>query len=674
MKSLNPIRMRKKKQELTTGLRSRRSFVSKSFYIVSDENICCIYTERDLAKFFIGMKKNSVLTIDLEDTGNDFIDGEIFCAGFGLKQSNGIWKYGIVNFLDENNCELDNDIVGAFIKKLYDNGLIKTIVAHSFNHEYKWIRSIWNLDIDGYHRFCTLVAGWFVNENRLSQGLKDVCKEVQVFYSKDEKKYGAKFSEIDTDKQYRYSGKDIVAESRLFDLRTEQLEELELLEMFYTQEMLFNWTCGLMEWNGAYVNKPKIYDIYINLNHLLRRIAKGLKKIAGREFVPTPSASKQLTYVLFDKLGLKPLSFGTAKTCDTCGKNLSKKTDYKCTEHPDSSTSFIPSSGADTLEYYQKEGNKFCDMLLEYRGLAKLRSTYIEPLPNMILSDGRIHTSYKQHGTKTGRLSSINPNSQNFPAGDKDKVGVRSVFEAPKGWVFIDGDYSQLEPRLLAHFSEDPTLLKTYKNNLDTYIISATKVFNMKYSEITKESEERDIMKTVALAVYYGMGIKSVAKKLGISYEQAKHFVDEYKKLYSRIFGKYGFKNWLIETAKENRGTIFTLLGRPRRVPEIFSHINGVRFHAERQLFNSLPQGSAGDILRLLQIRFYEEFSFKELQNIMMIFQIHDELLFQCRNGYQLEYEKRIKHIAEDFSDVGLELRCPLVFNTKIVNNWGEVK
>nr|NIP37573.1 DNA polymerase I [Candidatus Dadabacteria bacterium]NIS07303.1 DNA polymerase I [Candidatus Dadabacteria bacterium]NIY20941.1 DNA polymerase I [Candidatus Dadabacteria bacterium] len=300
-------------------------------------------------------------------------------------------------------------------------------------------------------------------------------------------------------------------------------------------------------------------------------------------------------------------------------------------------------------------------MMLEYRALTKLKSTYIDSLPKLINSKtGRIHTSFNQVGTSTGRVSSSDPNLQNIPIRSEEGMKIREAFVADKDYKILSADYSQIDLRLLAHFSEDKSLIEAFNSGSDIHNRTASEIFGVKGGDVT--ADMRRLAKNINFGIIYGISPFGLAKQIGTAVNQAKDYIDQYFSRYSSV------KQYLdnsVRTAQE-LGYAETLIGRRRYIPELRSSDRSARGFAERAAINTPIQGSAADVINMAMINIHTELkaNFKS----KMILQVHDELLFEV-------HEDEIKAFT-DFVKTKMEgawkLKVPLTVDINIGSSWAE--
>lgn len=319
------------------------------------------------------------------------------------------------------------------------------------------------------------------------------------------------------------------------------------------------------------------------------------------------------------------------------------------------------STNEDTL---QKLAGKhpIIDKILEYRMLQKLVSTYVDPLPEQISPvTRRLHTSFNQAVTSTGRLSSTNPNLQNIPIRDVKGREIRKAFVASPEHVFVSADYSQIELRLMAHFSKDPVMIEAFKNNEDIHRTTAAKVFKVEPENVTRE--QRNKAKTANFGIIYGISAFGLADRMQISRSEAKQIIDSY---FETFPGVKDYMNKCILTARE-KGEVYTLTGRKRRLADINSQNSVVRGNAERNAINAPIQGTAADVIKIAMVNIHREFAKQDLKSKMLL-QVHDELNFDVPKG---ELEKATAIIKEQMEHT-MTLDVPLTVEIGTGNNWFE--
>ncbi len=348
------------------------------------------------------------------------------------------------------------------------------------------------------------------------------------------------------------------------------------------------------------------------------------------------NSPKQLGDVLFNKMQLpKPLKYGKGKVISTAQDVLEELAEH----HP------IPA------------------LVLEYRQLAKLRSTYLDSLPNLVDAEGRVHTTFNQVGTATGRLSSTNPNLQNIPVRTALGREIRAAFIPAPGNLLMSADYSQIELRLMAHFSQDPLLLNAYRTGQDIHTLTASEVFGIPVSQLDKETRNR--AKAVNFGIVYGISPYGLAAQLGIDQKEARAYIDNY---FERYAGVRRFIDETLETVRRDQA-VRTYFGRVRPIPDIQSRNPNMRGFAERTAINTPLQGTAADLIKLAMIRLDAEISKRNLRSKMTL-QVHDELLFDVLPAEAEELRTLVQHEMEHVA----AFTVPIVAEVGLGPNWRDIK
>ncbi len=410
------------------------------------------------------------------------------------------------------------------------------------------------------------------------------------------------------------------------------LRETGMEELYHTVELPLVSTLYDMEQTGMAVNLSFFGEYSKQLKEGIDRLEQEIYRLAGEEF--NINSPKQLGVILFEKLKLP----GGKKT----------KTGY--------------STSADVLEKLRSE-DPIVEKILEYRQLAKLKSTYADGLPGFVAEDGRIHSKFQQMITATGRLSSAEPNLQNIPVRMELGRKIRKAFVPAKGCVFVDADYSQIELRILAHLSGDEQLIRAYREAEDIHRLTASQVFHTPYAEVTPQ--QRSNAKAVNFGIVYGISSFGLGQDLNISRKEAEEYISRYFETYPKI---KQYLDSLVEEAK-TKGYVSTLFGRRRPVPEIASSNFMQRSFGERIAMNSPVQGTAADIMKLAMIRVDERLK-KDNSQARLVLQVHDELLIETPLA-EMEY---VKGILREEMEAAADISVPLEVSVSTGSDWYETK
>lgn len=421
---------------------------------------------------------------------------------------------------------------------------------------------------------------------------------------------------------------------RLAPVLRKQVEEQGLAEVYEKIDLPLAAVLAEIERTGIRVDPKALEKMSESMEKVVRRLEKDIWKLGGAEFnVNSPA---QLAEVLFDKLNLQPPS----------RRGRSKER----------------STAADILEEMADQ-HELPAKVIEYREIAKLKSTYVDALPKLIHSEtGRLHTSFSQTGTATGRLSSSDPNLQNIPVRSELGREIRAAFVAEKGKILLSADYSQIELRIMAHFSRDPVLVEAFRNGEDIHARTAQEVFGV--GPLAQTAEHRRAAKAINFGIIYGLSAFGLAKQLGIEQKEAAQFISAYFTRYRGV--KEYLDNVLVKTRKT--GVAKTLFGRIRPITEINAPQMQLRNFAERTALNSPLQGTAADLIKLAMISIDQRLREKKLAT-RMILQVHDELLFEAPAKEKEALEKIVKQEMEGVH----KLIVPLVVEIGAGPNWRDL-
>jgi DNA polymerase I len=430
-------------------------------------------------------------------------------------------------------------------------------------------------------------------------------------------------------------GHELEAVRLLYDLITPQMEGLGVRRLYQEIELPLIPVLADMERIGVRVDPKVLQSLSTEMEEQLSGLTRRIYQAAGVEF--NINSSKQLGEILFEKLNLPMLK----KTRKTKGYSTDQA----------------------VLEVLA-ESYDLPRLILEYRQFSKLKSTYVDTLPSLIHPEtGRVHTSYNQTGTATGRLSSSDPNLQNIPIRTDLGRRIRGAFIPEKGCRFVSGDYSQVELRVLAHLAEDEVLIDAFRNNEDIHERTAREVFSE--AERANRAECRRMAKVINFGIVYGLSAFGLAQRLGISRDAAQAFIDAYFQRYQ------GVRAWLDRTIEETRrtGVVRTLFGRIRPIPDINSKDYAVRQFAERTAVNTPIQGTAADIIKIAMIRIRKALQNRGLSSKILL-QVHDELVLESPEGEVSQTQDILRQEMEQ----AVSLKVPLRVDMGLGDSWMEMK
>ncbi len=413
----------------------------------------------------------------------------------------------------------------------------------------------------------------------------------------------------------------------------ENLKESNMDGLLYHVEMPLVEVLAYMEYEGVKVDKEKLNELGSQFKEIIKKLESEIYEISGEEF--NINSPKQLGVILFEKLGLPVIK----KT----------KTGY--------------STNAEVLDKL-KDQSPIIDKIIEYRQIVKLNSTYVEGLLSIINPiDGRIHSSFNQTITTTGRISSTEPNLQNIPVKLEMGRNIRKVFISDKGCKLVDADYSQVELRVLAHMSQDETMIDAFKHNEDIHTKTASQVFNVSMDEVT--SKQRSDAKAVNFGIVYGKSDFGLSEDLNIPVKQAKEYIENYFNKYNKI---KEFMDNIIDDASSN-GYVTTILNRRRYIPEIKSSNFMLRNAGKRAAMNAPIQGSAADIIKIAMINVYKKLEENNLKS-KLILQVHDELIVEAVDS-EIDI---VKKIVKDEMENAVCLDVNLDVDLNIGDSWYDTK
>ncbi len=485
--------------------------------------------------------------------------------------------------------------------------------------------------------FDTMLASYVLNPDE-KHGMDDLARQYlnysPISFSeivKDKKNLDAIF-DVDLEKLKNYAAEDADITYRLYEIFKRKLEEENLTEVAYKVEFPLVPVLEEMERTGIRLDVESLQSFSKQLEILLENLTKQIYSLAGTTF--NINSTKQLQEVLFGKLGLKP----------------SKKT----------KTGF--STDARSLEILRGQ-HEIIDLLLNYRQISKLKSTYADALPKLIdKTTGRIHTTYNQTVASTGRLSSLDPNLQNIPIRTELGREIRKAFvPTNEEYVILSADYSQIELRIMASICEDEYLMNAFKNGEDIHRHTAALVFQVPPEEVTPEMRRK--AKEVNFGILYGIGAFGLKTRLGITQTHAQEIIDTYFATFKKV---KSYIDEAIEKARQ-KGYAETLLGRRRFLPNINSKNRTVRQFEERVAINMPIQGTAADMIKLAMIKIHNELQKRNLKT-KMVLQVHDELVFDAHK----EELEEVKPLIKNLMETALPLKIPVVVDIGLGKNWLE--
>lgn len=591
-------------------------------------NYNLINNNTDFIKLIEKLEKQKEICLDTETTSLDTLAAKLLGISISFVEDEAYF----INLRDENK---DSKKWLEKLKVIIENSNISKI-GHNIKYDLQVLKN-YNIEIKG-RLFDTMIASYLLNPENRQHNLDSLAfselnweKITSTDLIPEKEK---DFSKVELEKLAIYSCEDADFTLKLKNVLEKKLKKNNLEKLFTEMEIPLIKTLSEMERNGILLDLNFLKKLSLQLEKELKNISEEVWRLAGTKFnIKSP---KQLQEILFVKLEIDTKGIKKNKTgISTAAEELDK---LKNVHH------IIP-------------------LIQDYRELSKLTSTYIDALPLLInKNDKKIHTSFNQTITATGRLSSSDPNLQNIPT--KTKIGhkIRQAFIAESGKQLLSLDYSQIELRIMAHLSKDKHLLSAFNEGLDIHTATAASIFSKDPSEIDQKT--RGQAKAINFGILYGQGPHGLSQGTGISYLEARDFI---KKYFLHYQGVRDFIDKTIKLAEKN-GYTKTMFERKRALPEINSTEIMKKKAAERMAINSPIQGSAADLLKLAMIEIYEKI--KDKSDIKMLLQVHDELIFEVDTDKINFYQKQIKEIMENI----VKLEIPLIVETHSGDNWGEMK
>lgn len=589
-----------------------------------------IETEKDAESLAHKISTSDFFCFDTETTGTDAISAQIVGLSIALREHEA-WYVAMPKDKEGKQRMLE------IFRSVFENPATLKI-GQNIKYDIM-ILGNYGIHVEG-SLFDTMIAHYLI-QPELRHNM-DYLAEIYLGYKTihieeliGEKGRGQKnMADLSPTAVYEYACEDADITLQLKSILEKELDKDGTTPLFRDVEMPLVKVLAYMERNGAMIDPNALAETSRHFTERMEALEKEIYQEAGG----TPFnilSPKQVGDILFDRMKIvdKPKKTKTGQ--------------YVTSE--------------DVLETLRAE-HKIVDLILQYRGLKKLLGTYVDALPQLVNpATGKIHTSYNQTVTATGRLSSSNPNLQNIPVRDEDGKEVRKAFIPEPGCKFFSADYSQIELRIMSHLSQDQNMIEDFKLGHDIHAATAAKVFHKKIDEVTKS--ERSKAKTANFGIIYGISAFGLAQRMGVSRTEAKELIENYFKTYS------GIKNYMDRSIEEARakGYIETILKRKRYLPDINSHNATVRGFAERNAINAPIQGSAADIIKIAMIAIYRRFREENIKSTMIL-QVHDELNFNVVPGE----EEKVQNIVIEEMQKAWPMSVPLIADCGWGSNWLE--
>jgi DNA polymerase-1 len=599
----------------------------------SGRDYCLITDRNQLFALLEDLRKNAIFSIDLETTSPYPMWADL--VGISLSNVPHQASYIPLGHQGGKTQQLPLSWTLEQLRPILEDTEVKKVGQ---NIKYDWIvLKRYGIHLQGIEGD-TMIASYLLNPTKHNHNLSEIAQEYldrSVTNYKEVVGIGMKavtFDQIELEKARDYSCEDADVTLQLSHLLFPKLKEEGFKDLFDRVEMPLVMVLAKMEMNGVKIDLDLLQEYSKEIETQLQQKMDRIYAFAGEVF--NINSSQQLGKILFDKLKL-PVVKKTKTGASTDVEVLTK-----LSLHHD-----LPFE------------------ILSYRNLNKLKSTYVDALPKLIHpKTGRVHTSYNQTVTATGRLSSSDPNLQNIPIRTEEGNRIRQAFVPEKGWLLVSADYSQIELRILAHLSEDETLIKAFQNEEDIHARTASEIFEVPIEKVT--SSMRREAKVINFGIIYGMSAYGLSQQLGIEPKVAQDYIDDYFKKYT------GVQAYIEKSLKEARqkGYVMTLLHRRRYLPDIDSPTVVVRQAAERMAVNTPLQGTAADIIKVAMIRIQNRIAESGLAT-KMIMQVHDELVFEVPEE---ELQKAIPIIQKEMETV-MDLSVPLKISIDSARNWAEM-
>ncbi|MBI1423820.1 MAG: DNA polymerase I [Gammaproteobacteria bacterium] len=594
-----------------------------------------ILSQEQLDEWIARLRAAPVFAVDLETTSLDYMQAEIVGISFTDKANEAAYVPVAHDYMDAPK-QLERATVLAQLKPLLEDPQ-----QHKLGQNLKYDMSVfarYDIELQGI-AFDTMLESYVLDSTANRHDMDTLALKYlshKTIHYEDVAGKGAKqigFNEVPVEAASEYAAEDADVTFRLHETLWPRLQEhAKLVEVFERIELPLVPVLSRIERRGVLIDKAKLKQQSKQISQRLLELEQEIYQLAGEEF--NLGSPKQIQAVLFEKLNLPVI----------------KKTK---TGQPSTDESVLQELAVD----YPLPA-----LILETRGLSKLKSTYTDKLPEMIdPHDGRVHTSYQQAVAATGRLSSTDPNLQNIPIRSEEGRRIRQAFIAQDGYKLVAADYSQIELRIMAHLSGDAGLINAFKAGEDIHRATAAEVFGVAKEQVT--NDQRRSAKAINFGLIYGMSAFGLSRQLNIARGEAQSYIDLY-------FSRYpGVKDYMESTRElaRKQGYVETVFGRRLYLPDINASNMQRRQYAERTAINAPMQGTAADIIKLAMIDLDKAIT-KEQRDIRMIMQVHDELVFEVSEGI---VDDSVVLIRDKMSHAA-ELTIPLVVDVGIGNNWDE--
>jgi len=592
-------------------------------------------SDRETLKEWIRrIEEKKAFSVDLETTSEDPLHARIVGIALALDPGNACY------------IPLKHDKQGRDPMQLPLKDVLSQLKPYLSNPSFGKIgqnlkydtRVLLNYDLELEGIACdAMVADYLLNPTKRTHNLDTMSMEYlghqAISFREVTEKTGAKdgFWQVPVDSATRYASEDADLALRLCELLTPKVQKQGMKELYETIELPLIPVLAAMEHQGVKVDLGHLSDLSKELAGRMERLEEKIHRLAGEPF--NINSPKQLSGILFDKLGLKSVKKTKTGRSTNVGVLMALSLEHE-----------LPA------------------LVLEYRSFSKLKSGFVDALPKLVDAEtGRIHTSFNQTITSTGRLSSSNPNLQNIPIRTEEGRRIREAFIAEPGNLILSADYSQIELRILAHLSEDPVLIQAFLNDEDVHARTASEMFGVGLDKVTPELRRR--AKVINFGIIYGMSGYGLAKELGIGRKEAEDYILKY---FTRLRRVKQYQEELIERARAE-GLVRTQFGRIRPIPELKSSNYQQKELGIRTAINAPIQGSAADIIKKAMIAIHARLKSEKL-DASMVLQVHDELVFEVKK----EQVEALEALVKDEMEHAVSLKVPLKVDIQAGENWRE--
>ena len=618
----------KKSEQKSLFQQSNNETMKQSKQIPYNKNYHLIQTQEDLDKFIKKLREQKIFALDTETSDFDALNSQLLGISF-------CWKAGEAYYIDVTS-------VGAYcntpLRDILENPKIQKF-GQNIKYDLKVLRKA-GINLQGIC-FDTMIASYLLNPGTRGHGLDNlafvelghqmITMEDLIGKGRDK----IEVSQVPTEDLAQYSCEDADYTWRLKESLESKLKKSNNFGLLAKMEIPLISVLAEMEENGVMIDKDFLAKMSKSVSQKITNVESKIYKLAGQKFnVRSPL---QLKEILFQKLGLSTLGLAKTKTgVSTAAGELDKL----------------------------KGKHKIIDLIIDHRELSKLLNTYINALPKLADKKDRVHTHFNQTITATGRLSSSDPNLQNIPIRSELGREIRRAFVAPRGSKLIAADYSQIELRIVASLANDPIMISIFAGNQDIHTATASYIHDIPEKQIDKHL--RRTAKEINFGVLYGMGAAGISSRTGLTRARSQEFLDKY-------FGRFKHvQRYLTRTVELGResGQVETLFGRVRYLPDLASGVQQIRAAAERMALNHPVQGTAADLMKLAMINLHQKLKKYSRDDVKILLQVHDELVFEVKNDLVNQVAKIIKKEMESV----YTLRVPIKAEIEIGQNWGELR